>query len=185
MRLSYEARLGLYLTAVVVVTLIHHPGILLAILAGALLLSGPGRLQLLQRAMRPALWVLLWISSGYLLMGWLASQPVLDTLTLINLRVLLLALLTAWMVRDVDLDLALARYPLASRWLVIVRGQIRLFQRLAAEYWDAQRSRATIRPTLRQRYLGSAAIGLAALDKGVHNAEVVTQAMRSRGALYE
>jgi cobalt/nickel transport system permease protein len=129
--------------------------------------------------------MLLLISSGYLLMGWLTGLPVLAALLLINLRVMVLALLTAWLVRDVDLDRALARWPLARRWLVVVRGQVLLFRRLAHDHRHAQRSRATVPPTLRQRYLGSAAIGLAALDKGVHNAEMVTQAMRSRGALHD
>jgi len=183
MSLSHPFRLGLYLTAVVAVTLIHHPAALLVLLAGILLLSGNGRVALVLRAARPVAWILLLISAGYLLMGWLTGQAVLAALVLINLRVLVIALLTAWMVRDTDLDLALARWPKARRWLVVVRGQMLLFRRLVHDYRQAQKSRASVPPTLRQRYLGSAAIGLAALDKGVHNAELVTLAMRSRGAL--
>jgi cobalt/nickel transport system permease protein len=185
MSLSHPVRLGLYLMAVVTVTLFHQPVVLLVLLAGILLVSGKGRAGLVLRAARPVAWVLLLISSGYLLMGWLTGQPVLAALVLINLRVLVLALLTAWVVRDVDLDAALARWPNARRWLVVVRGQLLLFRRLAHDHRHAQRSRATMPPTLRQRYLGSAAIGLAALDKGVYNAEMVTQAMRSRGALHD
>ena len=137
------------------------------------------------RAGRPVFWVLLLISSGYLLMGWLTGQPVLAPLVLINLRVFVLAVLTAWMVRDVDLDRALARWPGARRWLVIVRGQVQLFRRLVQDYRYAQTSRTVVPATLHQRYLRSAAVGLAALDKGVHNAEMVTLAMRSRGALHD
>ncbi len=183
MSLSHPARLALYLTAVVAVTLVHLPVPLLVLLASILLVSGRGRIALLLRAARPVFWVLLLMSSGYLLMGWLTNQAVLDTLLLINLRVVVLALLTAWMMRDVDLDRALAHWPRARRWLVIVRGQLLLFRRLGRDYRHAQRSRETVPPTLRQRFFGSAAIGLAALDRGVHNAEMVTQAMRSRGAL--
>lgn len=183
MSLSHPFRLGLYLTSVVGVTLVHQPGVLLALLVGVLLLSGHGRVALVRHAARPVLWILLLISAGYLLMGWLMGQAVLAALALINLRVFVIALLTAWMVRDTDLDLALARWPKARRWLVVVRGQIMLFRRLVHDYRQAQKSRASVPLTLRQRYLGSAAIGLAALDKGVHNAELVTLAMRSRGAL--
>jgi cobalt/nickel transport system permease protein len=183
--LSHPARLGLYLAVVTAVTLVHQPIALMLLLAGVLLLSGKGRVDLVLCAARPVAWVLLLISSGYLLMGWLAGQPALAALLLINLRVLVLALLTAWMMRDVDLDNALARWPNARRWLVVVRGQMLLFRRLVRDYRHAQRSRAVVPPTLRQRYLGSAAIGLAALDKGVYNAEMVTQAMRSRGALHD
>ena len=185
MLLSHPLRFALYLVVVMAVTLIHDPRALLLALAGLLLLSGPGRFALLLRAARPVLWILLLISSGILLMGWLTGQPVLGALLLINLRIVVLALLTAWMVRDVDLDLALRRWPKARRWLVIVRGQVQLFRRLAQDYRCAQKSRTVVAPTLHQRYLGSAALGLAALDKGVHNAEMVTQAMRSRGALHD
>jgi len=185
MPLSHPFRLGLYLTAVVAVTLIHQPAVLLLLLAGILLLSGKGRIALALRALRPVIWILLLISAGYLLMGWITGQAVLAALALINLRVLVIALLTVWMVRDTDLDRALARWPRARRWLVVVRGQMQLFRRLVDDYRQAQKSRASVPPTLRQRYLGSAAIGLAALDKGVHNAELVTLAMRSRGALDE
>ena len=185
MLLSHPLRFAFYLTAVIAVTLIHDPRVLLLVLAGLLLLSGSGRPALLLRAGRPVLWILLLISSGILFMGWLTGQPVLGALLLINLRVVVLALLTAWMLRDIDLDLALVRWPRARRWLVIVRGQVQLFRRLAQDYRCAQKSRTVVAPTLHQRYLGSAAIGLAALDKGVHNAEMVTQAMRSRGALHD
>jgi cobalt/nickel transport system permease protein len=185
MTLPHGARLGLYLAAVIAVTLVHEPVLFLLALGGVLLISGPGRPLLLRRAARPVFSVLLLISSGYLLMGWLTGQPVLAALILINLRVLLLALLTGWMVRDVDLDRALAGWPRARRWLVIVRGQVGLFRRLGEDYRHAQLSRTVVPPTLHQRYLGAAAVGLAALDKGVHNAEMVTQAMRSRGALHD
>lgn len=181
--IGHTARLALYLMAVVAVTLVHEPRLLLVALAGILLLSGDGRLALVASAARAVFGVLLLISSGYLLMGWWTAQPVAMSLVLINLRVLVLALLTTWMVRDVDLGRALVPWPRAGRWLVIVRAQVQLFRRLAHDHRCAQRSRAVVPPSLRQRYLGSAAIGLAALDKGVHNAEMVTLAMRSRGAL--
>ncbi len=183
--LSHPARLGLYLLAVVAISFVHDPRGLALILVGALLLSGAGRLRLLLRALRVVLAILLLLSAGFLLMGWLTGQPVVAALVLINLRVLLLALLTAWMMRAVNLDRALVHWPQAQRWLVIVRGQIQLFRRLAQDYRYAQRSRSVLPPTLRERYRGSAAIGLAALDKGVHNADLVTQAMRSRGALHD
>jgi len=182
---GHSTRLGLYLMAVIAVTLVHDPLLLLLALAAILLLTGRGRAGLLLRAGRPVLWVLLLISSGYVVMGWLSRQPILDPLLLINLRVLVLALLTAWMMRDVDLDQALVRWPEARRWLVIVRGQVQLFRRLVQDYRFAQTSRTVVPATLQQRYLRSAAVGLAALDKGVYNAEMVTQAMRSRGALHD
>lgn len=178
-----RACLGLWLLAVVASTLVHDPALLAAGIGAALLASGRGRRALLLRAVRLVAPVLLLISSGYLVMGGLSGTLSWAFLLLLNLRVLLLALLTTWVVRDVDLDRALQGLPAARRWLGIVRSQVTVFRRLAAEYRAAVQSRSTVPPTLRQRYRAGAAMGLAALDKAMHNSEALTQAMRSRGAL--
>lgn len=175
--------LGAWLLAVVLVTLVHEPAWLAAALAAVLLASGPGRTRLLWRATRGVLAIALVISSGYLVMGWLTASLAWQYLLLLNLRMLLLVLLTAWVVRDVDLDRALHGFPGAQRWLSIVRSQVSVFRRLAAEYRAAVRSRSTLPPTLGQRYRAGAALGLAALDKAMYNSEALTQGMRSRGAL--
>jgi cobalt/nickel transport system permease protein len=180
-----KARVSLaaWLLAVVLVTLVHEPAWLAAAFAAVLLASGPGRMRLLWRATRGVLAIVLVISSGYLVMGWLTGSLAWPFLLLLNLRVLLLALLTAWMVRDVDLDRALQGFPGAQRWLSIVRSQVTVFRRLATEYRAAVRSRSTLPPTLGQRYRAGATLGLAALDKAMYNSEALTQGMRSRGAL--
>ncbi|NGX16884.1 hypothetical protein [Wenzhouxiangella sp. XN24] len=178
-------RVGLFawLAAVVAATLVHEPAWLAAGCAAVVLLSGAGRLDLVLRALRVVLPVLLLISTGYLVMSWLTGTPAWSFLLLLNLRVFLLALLTSWMLRDVRIELALQGWPRARRWLSIVQVQVATFRRLAGEYRDAVKSRSTVAPTLRQRYRASGALGLAVLDKAVYNAEAVTQGMRSRGAL--
>jgi cobalt/nickel transport system permease protein len=177
-RLALLAWLG----SVVLVTMIHDALLLACGSAALLLVSGTGRGALLWRALRGVAFVMVVISAGYLLVGLLtaAFDP---AVLLLYARVALLALLTAWMVRDVNISRALSGWPTAQRWLAIVQGQLRMFQRLAADYRLARLSRSSLAPTLRQRYLGTAALTLAALDKAVHNADTVTQAMRSRGAL--
>ncbi|HUH00044.1 MAG TPA: hypothetical protein VMQ83_12855 [Gammaproteobacteria bacterium] len=180
--MTHRARLCAWLVAVVGVTLVHQPAWLGAGLAVVLLASGRGRGTLTLRAGRAVLPILLVISIGYLVMGWLTAALDWRFLLLFNLRVLLLALLTAWMVRDVNLERALQGFPGAQRWLSIVRGQEAVLRRLATEYRAAVRSRSTVPPTLRQRYLAGAALALAALDKAVYNSEALTQGMRSRGA---
>jgi len=181
--MSQRAWLLTWLVAVVGVTLVHAP----AWLAGGLLLvlaaSGPGRVALLVGALRLVWPVLLLISAGYLVAAWLSDSLAWAYLLLLNLRVSLLALLTRWMMRDLDLDRALRGWPRLQRWLSIVRGQVEVFRRLAGDYRAAALSRSTARPSLAQRYRASAALGLAALDKAVYNAEALTQGMRSRGAL--
>jgi cobalt/nickel transport system permease protein len=103
-------------------------------------------------------------------------------LVLLNLRVLLLAVFTVWLVRDIHLERALQGFPAVQRGLSVVRSHITVFRRLAAEYRAAVQSRSTIPPTLAQRYRAGAALGLAALDKAVHHSEALTQGMRARGA---
>jgi cobalt/nickel transport system permease protein len=181
--MSHRAWLCAWLLAVVAVTLVHDPAWLAAGLAAALLASGQGRGALSRRAVRAVLPILLVISTGYLVMGWLTGELAWRYLLLLNLRVLLLALLTTWMVRDVNLERALQGFPGAQRWLSIVRSQVTVFRRLATEYRAAVQSRSTIPPTLLQRYRAGAALGLAALDKAMYNSEALTQGMRSRGAL--
>jgi cobalt/nickel transport system permease protein len=178
-------RVGLaaWLAAVVAVTLVHAPAALGGLLLLVIVATGRGRGVLLWRALRLVLPVLLLISVGYLVMAGLSGMVAWPYLLLLNLRVLLLALLTAWMVRDVRLERALAGHPAVLRWLAIVRGQVHVFRRLAAEYRAAVQSRSTVPPTLGQRYRAAATVGLAALDKAVYNSEALTQGMRSRGAL--
>jgi len=181
--MSPRAGLFAWLIAVVGATLVHAPAWLAGGALLALAVSGRGRVELLARALRLVLPVLLLISVAYLAAGWLSDSLAWEYLLLLNLRVSLLALLTAWMVRDLDLDRALRGLPRLQRWLSIVRGQIEVFRRLAGDYRAAARSRSTTPPTLGQRYRAGAALGLAALDKAVYNAEALTQGMRSRGAL--
>lgn len=178
-------RLGLggWLLAVVAVTLVHEPMALALALAATLLFSGRACIALLLRAVKLVLPILLVISSGYAVMAWFTGELSIDYLLLVNLRVLLLALLTAWMVRDVRLERALQGFPGALRWLSIVRSQVTVFRRLAGEYRAAVQSRSTVPPTLAQRYRAGATLGLAALDKAMYNSEALTQGMRSRGAL--
>jgi cobalt/nickel transport system permease protein len=181
--MKHRAWLCSWLVAILAVTLVHDPAWLGAGVIGALLASGRGRRLLLQRAFLAVLPILLVISLGYLVMGWLTGSLAWPFLLLVNLRVLLLAVLTTWMVRDVDLDRALQGFPGAQRWLSIVRSQVTVFRRLAAEYRAAVLSRSTVPPTLEQRYRAGAALGLAVLDKAMYNSEALTQGMRSRGAL--
>ncbi len=181
--MKQRAWLTCWLLAVFSVTLVHEPAWLGGGVAAVALLSGHGRGRLLGRALRIVWPVLLVISIGYVVMAGLTGELSWRYLLLLNLRVFLLALLTSWMVRDVNLDRALQGSPAAQRWLSIVRSQVAVFRRLAGEYRAALQSRSTVPPTLGQRYRAGAATGLAALDKAMYNSEALTQGMRSRGAL--
>ena len=179
--MTHRQKLVAYLLAVVVFTSVHNPAFLASALVAVLILAQHGQRRLIQKASKGVLFIGLILSSGYLAMGALAGQIDWSYLALLNLRLSLLALLTAWLMRDVCLCQALSKWPDAQRWLMVVRTQADVFTRLGADYKDAFRSRSNHTPTLTQRYQASSALGLAVLDKAVHNAEAVTQGMRSRG----
>lgn len=179
--MTHQQKLIAYLLAVVIFTSVHNPAFLASALIAVLILARHGRRQLIRKASKGVLFIGLILSSGYIAMGALSGHIDWAYLALLNLRLALLATLTAWMMRDACLNQALARWPDAQRWLMVVRTQADVFTRLGADYKDAFRSRSNHTPSLTQRYQASSALGLAVLDKAVHNAEAVTQGMRSRG----
>jgi cobalt/nickel transport system permease protein len=167
--MKHRAWLCAWMLAVVAVTFVHAPAWLAAALVGMVLISGRGRVSLVSGALRAVLPILAVISAGYLLMGWATDALSWMTLSLLNLRVLLLATLTLWMARDVNLDRALDGFPGAQRWLSIVRSQVTVFRRLAAEYRAAVLSRSTVPPTLGQRYRAGAALRVGVADQAMYN----------------
>lgn len=178
-------RLAAYALAVVATTLVHDPVWLALALLIALGASGQGRAVLVRGSLRMVMPVVLMISFGMLLAGWLHGSIDWYAMALLNLRIVLLSVLVSWMVRDVDLSLALARWPGARRWLSIVRMHIASMQQQVADYKAAFASRSADPPTLVSRYRAVSSHGLGLLDKAVCNAEASTQGMRSRGALDE
>lgn len=173
------------LLAMVAATLVHEPLWLAGALAGLLALAGAARWAVLRRAVRVVLPVNLMISAGMVLAGWLAGRVDWAFLLLLNLRVVLLASLAAWLAVRVNFDRALAPWPAARRGLAIIRVQSALLRRLALDYRLAFASRSIQAPTLVNRYRAVSAHGLGLLDKAVANAEATTLAMRSRGAMDE
>ncbi len=171
------------LLAMFTATLVHEPLWLAGALAGLLALAGAARWTVLRRAVRVVLPVNLMISAGMVVAGGLDGSVDWAFLLLLNLRVVLLASLAAWLALRVDFDRALAPWPAARRGLVIVRVQSALLRRLALDYRLAFASRSIETPTLVSRYRAVGAHGLGLLDKAVANAEATTLAMRSRGAL--
>jgi hypothetical protein len=127
------------------------------------------------------MWVGLILTIGYTVMGVFTQQFDGHYLLLLNSRILLISFLTCWLMQVVCWRQALARWPNAQRWLVVVRTQTDLLKQLSAHYRDAVRSRSAHPGTLRKRYCAGAAMGLALLDKSVHNSEALTLGMRSRG----
>lgn len=171
-----------YFTAVVTITFIHQPLVLSVLLAGALLASGRARWRLLKRAVLALLLFNASVSLAFALVAWWQGQPMLDALLLINLRVLLLVFLGFWLVDRIKLLDALAGWPLPLMIATLALGQIAIYRRLLDDFRFAFRSRNPTPPGAGALLHHVGAQGGALLDKSVHGAEQVAQAMRSRGA---
>lgn len=171
-----------YLLAVVGITFVHQPAWLAVGLLLAVLAAGHGRWRLLRRAVLALLLLNASVSLAYALPAWWQARPVLDILLLMNLRMLLLTFLAFWLVDRVNLLAALARWPLLVRIATLAIGQLTVYRRLLDDFRLAFRSRRLAPPTTADLLRHAGAQGGALLDKSLHNAEQVAQAMRSRGS---
>jgi cobalt/nickel transport system permease protein len=179
--MSHLMKVIVYLFAVIAITWVHNPLLLIGGLLLAMSLAWTNAVKVLLRALRMVLWVSLTLSLGYIVMGIVIKQFDGSYLLLLNSRIILLSFLTSWLMQTVCWRQAMARWPNAQRWLIVVRTQSDLFKQLSAQYRDAIRSRSGRLRSLRMRYFSGAAMGLALLDKSVHNSEALSMGMRSRG----
>jgi cobalt/nickel transport system permease protein len=172
----------LYLVAVVGITFVHQAGWLAGALGLALLAAGPARWRLLKRAVLALLLFNASFSLAYALVAWWQARPVADVLLLMNLRVLLLVFLGFWLVDRIKLLEALASWPLLAMIATLAIGQVAVYRRLLDDFRLAFRSRNPVSPTPVDLLRHAGAQGGALLDKSLHSADQVAQAMRSRGA---
>ncbi|MCC5812145.1 MAG: hypothetical protein JJU06_17445 [Ectothiorhodospiraceae bacterium] len=173
--------LAAYLLAVVAVSFLHEPLWLAIILLAVLLAAGRLAPRLLWRALLAVLLVNLMVSGGYVALSLWQGNPWALTVIRLNLRVLLLTVLTLWLAARIDLVRALSVGP-ASRFLAVVAiNQILLMRRLVQDYRHAFRSRSVQPPRLRDHYRSAARQGVVLMDKAQAQAESLSQGMRSRG----
>ncbi|MDT8408060.1 MAG: hypothetical protein RQ741_00545 [Wenzhouxiangellaceae bacterium] len=172
-----------WLLSVVSVTFIHDPARLggLLVLAAALVLGGRETARLAGRALAVVALVNLAVSLSYVLASTLAGEPWGIFVLRLNLRVLLLAFLTLWMTRHLDLPRALAFSPSLKFISVLALGQIQLFKRMLLDYRMAFTSRHPAPPPIRHRLGGAGRQATALLEKAEIQACELNHGMRSRG----
>jgi cobalt/nickel transport system permease protein len=170
-----------YLTAVVGVTLLHQPGWLAAALVLTLGLAGKQRWRLLKRTCYSVLAFNLTVSLGYLVFAHWRGDPSMEYLLLINLRVLLLVYLGLWITTRINLAKALSFSSTLAFLASLAAGQTKGFRRIATDFELAFRSRNPVLPSFSDRMQHTAAQGQYLLDKALHSATEIGQAMRSRG----
>jgi len=179
--MSDRIKLLAWLGAVVAISFFHHPGVLAALLSGALLAQGRHAAPVLRRALIAVAVVNLAISLAFVVQALLNDQPWVAFVLRLNLRVLLLTVLTLWFAREARLERALDFSPSLTFLLVLVRGQIGVLRTLVADYRQAFASRNPSRPHLNARMFASARAASAVMYKAECQAEALNQGMRSRG----
>ncbi|MCB9513736.1 MAG: ABC transporter permease [Candidatus Latescibacteria bacterium] len=171
--------LALYLAAVVAATLIHRPLLLGAGLAVAVLAAGRAAPRVGRRALVASLPFLVVLDLSLLLPLTEGSRAAYLLRT--DLRLLLLAWLSALLVERVNLFRALAPFRRLSALLVLASGQVLLLRRVLGDFRLALASRSPSRPTLRLLYRQTAATARHFLVRSESDGLELAQALRSRG----
>lgn len=176
-----RAILGCWLAAVVTITFVHDPAVLAALLLLALALQGRSAPAVALRALAAVAIVNVTVSTAFVVSSLLSGEDWMLFVLRLNLRVLLLATLTFWMIRHVELTRAAAIWPSLQFLVVLALGQLRTFTTLLADYRMAFASRSPTRPPLGVRF-GSAGRQVAAMmDKAERQADELNHGMRARG----
>ncbi len=178
-----KARIALllYLSAVLLGTMLHDPRALALGLALVLALAGREWLRILRKAGLAVAAFNLVVTASYALLAGLRGSFSLEYVVLINLRVLFLTCLTFLFVARVNPFQALAFSGGLTTLFVLAYSQAMTFSQLLSNFRLAFKSRCIERPALRDRFRHSAGVGAVLLDKSLHNATEITQALRSRG----
>lgn len=182
---SPRTLLAAYALALIALSFLHHPGMLAALLALALLGAGRQAWPLLKRSLAAILVFNLSVSLGYLaLQAWQGQMGTATGhyLLTMNLRVLLMVLLGGWLLTRVNLLQALAPWPTATLILTLALGQIETYRRLLADFRLAFLSRHPEPPRLQARLRHGACQAGTLLDKSLAASTEASQALRSRGA---
>jgi cobalt/nickel transport system permease protein len=178
----FERRaLAAYLVCVLMITLWHEPFFHLAVGVIAFILGGRARVRLLGRALFALLFFSGGVSLGFIILAWWENFSPWDYLWRLNLRVLVLTLLSFVFIARVNLFRALSFSKDLSYVLVIATGQIDSLRKLYQDFRLAWRSRTLVRLGWRAQQQQVSALGLCMLEKSLHRSKEITQAMRSRG----
>ncbi len=173
--------LACWLAAVVAITFVHDPGVLAGLLLIALAAQGGSAPMIALRALLAVALVNLTVSIAFVASAWLSGEDWMLFVLRLNLRVFLLALLTFWMIRHVDLARAVAPWSSLQFLVVLVIGQIRTFAALLTDYRMAFASRSPTRPPLRMRFGSAGRQAAAMMEKAERQADELNHGMRARG----
>ncbi len=177
-----RGKLAAYLTALFTASWLTAPVWLAAGLGMVLMLCGLAAPRLLRRALLATAGFSGMVSLAYLGQAWWLARPLpLDWLLVVNLRVLLMALLTFLFIERVNLFQALSFSRRLSFLLVLAVSQSLGLKRTLTEFRQGLTSRSPRPAGLTARYRAAAAAAAWLLDRALANAHESAQAMQSRG----
>ncbi|MDD5387993.1 MAG: ABC transporter permease [Gallionellaceae bacterium] len=180
--MSERGKLAAWLLALVTASWLTAPSWLAGGLLAVLLLCGRDAVRLSRRALLATASFSGTVSLAYLGQAWWQSRALpLDWLLTVNLRVLLMALLTFLFIERVNLFQALAFSRRLSFLLVLAVSQSLGLKRTLAEFRLGLQSRSPRPAGLRARYRAAAHAAAWLLDRALANAHESAQAMQSRG----
>lgn len=172
---------ALYVAAVVAVTLIHHTALLVLLLAAALIAAGKDRARAAARALRAIVVFNAVVSVSYIAVSAMRGDFSPGYLLLVNVRVFLLAFLTALAARRINILRAFSFSRTLSYVIVLALGQLAAFRRLLGDFRLALESRTARRAKLRDMYRQAASSASFFYLKAVDGASEITEGMKSRG----
>lgn len=180
--MTERGKLAAYLLALVTASWLSAPLWLAGGLLVVLLASGRAAPRLLRRALLATAVFSGSVSLAYLAQSWwLETAPPLAWLLSVNLRVLLMALLTFLFIARVNLFEALAFSRRLSFLLVLAVSQSLGLKRTLTEFHLGLHSRSPRPAGLTARYRAAARAAAWLLDRALANAHESAQAMQSRG----
>lgn len=181
---SEQAKLAAYLAALILSSWLSQPVWLAAGLGAVLLLAGLEAPRLLRRALIATLAFSGTVSLAYAgFHYWQWQRLPLDWLLIVNLRVLLMSLLTFLFIARANLFQALAFSRRLTFLLVLTVSQSLGLRRTLDEFRLGLESRSVQPAGLRERYRMATSAILWLMDRALANAHEAAQAMQSRGML--
>ncbi|MBK6741594.1 MAG: ABC transporter permease [Hydrogenophilales bacterium] len=177
-----QIKLLAYALATVVISALTEPLWLATALFGVILLAGRDAPTLLRRAILATLAFSAVVSLAYIVQTvWISGTIPWKWLWSVNLRVLVMALLTFVFIRRTNLFAALAFSRRLSFMLVLAVSQSLGLRRTLDDFRLAMHSRGLRRAGLRDRYRAAAHAAGWLLDRALANAHESAQALQSRG----
>lgn len=172
---------AVYAAAVVAATLIHDTAVLAVLLAAASIAAGRDFGRTASRALRAILVFNALVTVSYTIVSLIRGGFSPGYLLLVNVRVFLIAFLTALAARRINMLRVFSFSRTLSYVVTLALGQMATFRRIFGDFRMAMESRTLRRAKLRDLYRHAASSASFFYAKAMNDASEITDGMKSRG----